>query len=95
MAVLGCSGLSLILRKVEREDRAPARLAFSDNESLHMLDDLLAQGQADAGSGIYVFAVQPLKELKYLGCVFLFKSDSVVGNGDLDIRRVSHGFFGM
>src|SRR5579884_52793 len=69
-----------LARHGELERRSAAGLGFNPDAAVVSLDDALADGQADAGTGILVARVQPFKKPKDQLAVLRLNADAVVGD---------------
>jgi hypothetical protein len=51
-------------REGEAKDRALVRGGFDPDPAAVVLDDALADGQADAGAGVFIAGIQPLENVE-------------------------------
>src|ERR1035437_1695493 len=83
------SGGSLGEREVKR--RAPGRLGFDPDSAPMALDNLLADGQPDAGAGIGLARVQALEDLENAFKILRINADAIVPHPEDPAFRLGPG----
>src|SRR5688572_32551601 len=74
-------------RQREAEDGALVGGILDPDPPAVPLDDLLAEGEPDTGTGVLVAPVQALEDLEDALAVRLVDADAVVAHGELKIGR--------
>ena len=70
------------------------RYRLYPDPSAHLVHDFLGDGQSDAGTGILVAVMEPLKDYEYPFKVPGIDTDAVVRNGEVPVRSVLLGLNG-
>src|SRR6218665_2711372 len=67
-----------------------AWFSVSHNKSIMVLDDFLAYSQSDSCTRIFILIMQALEKLKYLLCILLVETNTIVADTEHMVVFASH-----
>ena len=72
-------------RNINIERSSLMQFAGSSDDAVVVVNYFLDNREADAGAGVFIFAMELLEYFKYFCTEFFFKTNAIVRNGDMAV----------